>query len=193
VIGTGDESGIVTRMDKRALQTQFSLQATGLAESFRGTVGRVRVGPHGYVPDLTAPEGQSTGGGVQALQHVRLVPPQPTLPTLVVGHANQRDGTAELRTWEYVDALCRDRFKQSAPIDPSQYELFLQSAQGFLAACGLRVTFTATPPELTLRLFGLDGEGPARHDPRLPILVFSAVAVFSVLAALVIWSMVLVH
>ena len=28
------------------LQTQFSVQATDLAESFRSTVGRLRVGPY---------------------------------------------------------------------------------------------------------------------------------------------------
>jgi hypothetical protein len=177
-------------MDKRALQTQFSVQAVGLAESFRGTVGRLRVGPNGYTPDLTAPEGPSTGGGVQALQHVRLVPPQASLPTLVVGHANQRDGEAELRTWEHVDAICRERYQQGAPLDASQYELFLQTAQSFFAACNLRVTFRATPPDLTLRLLGLD-QPPHRHDGRLTLVVFAAAAVFSVIAAILVWSFVL--
>src|SRR5579884_3044978 len=121
-------------MDKSALQTVFSLQASSLADSFRSTVGRLHLGPHGYTPDMTAPEGPSTGGGVQAMQHMRLVPPQGDMPTLVVGHANRREGAAELRTWEHVDAICRERFKQGAPIDPAQYEQFLQSAQGFLAA-----------------------------------------------------------
>jgi hypothetical protein len=180
-------------MDKRALQTQFSMQATGLAESFRGTVGRLRIGPHGYSPDLTAPEGPSTGGGVQALQHVRLLPPQPTLPTLVVGHANQRDGEAELRTWEHVDAICRDRFRQGAPIDASQYQLFLQSAQSFLSACGLRVTFSATPPELRARLLGLDTPDTTRHDARITVAVSAAVAVFAVLVAIVVWTLVFVR
>jgi hypothetical protein len=66
------------------LQTQFSVKATSLAESFRATVGRLRVGPYGFTPDMTAPEGPSTGGGVQSTQHLRLVPPQPNMPTLVV-------------------------------------------------------------------------------------------------------------
>jgi hypothetical protein len=153
----------------------------------------MRVGPHGNAPDLTAPEGPSTGGGVQAMQHVRLVPPQPTLPTLVVGHANQRDGDAELRTWEHVDAICRDRFKQGAPIDASQYELFLQSAQGFLSACGLRVRFSATPPELAMRLLGVDSPEVSRHDPRLTLGVSAAVGVFAVVAAIVVWTLVVAH
>jgi len=134
------------------LQTQYSVRATDLAESFRSTIGRLRLGPHGYVPDMTAPEGPSTGGGVQAMQHLRLLPPQANMPTLVIGHLSQRDGTAELRTLDHVDAICRERFKQGAPLDPGQYGQFLQSAQGFLAACGLRVAFTGPPAELLARL-----------------------------------------
>ena len=59
-------------MQRSALRTEFSIQASTLADSYRSTVGRLRVAPHGYCPDMTAPEGQSTGGGVQAMQHLRL-------------------------------------------------------------------------------------------------------------------------
>jgi hypothetical protein len=150
------------KMDRIALRTQFSIQASTLAESYRGTVGRLRVGPHDYAPDMTSPDGQSTGGGVQALQHLRLVPGLATMPTLLVGHANQRDHAAELRTWEHVDAICRERYKQPAPIDPAQYQQFLQSAEGFLAACGLRVTFAPTPEDMVLRGVRVD------EEPRSP-------------------------
>ncbi len=157
-------------MDKSNLRTQFSIKASSLADSYRSTVGRLRVGPHGYSPDMTAPDGQSTGGGVQALQHLRLLPPQPNMPTLLVGHANQKEGSAELRTWEHVDALCRERFKQGAPLDPAQYEQFLQSAQGFLAACGLRVAVAPTPEELVLRRAGVTTEASedAALSPETP-------------------------
>ncbi len=139
-------------MQKSALRTQFSIQASTLADSYRDTVGRLRVGPHGYCPDMTAPDGQSTGGGVQAMQHLRLVPPRPNMPTILVGHANQRDRVAELRTWEHVDAICRARFKQGAPLEPAAYEEFLQAAQGFLAACGLRVSVVPTPEEMRIAM-----------------------------------------
>ncbi len=137
-------------MVRSALRTQFSIQASTLADSYRDTVGRLHVGPHGYSPDMTAPEGPSTGGGVQAMQHLRLVPPQPNMPTILVGHANQRDRAAELKTWEHVDAIYRERFKQGVPLDPAAYQEFLQGAQGFLAAVGLRVTVVPTPDEMRL-------------------------------------------
>jgi hypothetical protein len=137
-------------MVRSALRTQFSIQASTLADSYRDTVGRLRVGPHGYCPDMTAPEGPSTGGGVQAMQHLRLVAPQPNMPAILVGHANQRDRAADLKTWEHVDALYRERFKQGVPLDPAAYQEFLQAAQGFLAAVGLQVTVVPTPAEMRL-------------------------------------------
>jgi hypothetical protein len=182
------------------LRTEFSIKASSLADSYRSTVGRLKIGPHGYSPDMTAPEGQSTGGGVQALQHLRLVPPEggagiagPTMPTLLVGHANQKEGLAELRTFEHVDALCRERFKQGAPVDPAAYEQFLQSAQGFLAACGLRVAVAPTPEELR-------GGGAAPADTsrvpkapsgvsRAPIVAGAAIAVI-LLGAVAAWLLV---
>jgi hypothetical protein len=152
-------------MDRSALRTQFSIQASTLADSYRGTVGRLRVGTHGYCPDMTAPEGPSTGGGVQSMQHLRLLPPQANMPTILVGHANQRDGAAELRTWEHVDAICRERFKQGAPFDPAAYQEFLQAAQGFLAACGLKVSLAPTPDEMRLPP-PAEQEEPAPPQPR---------------------------
>jgi hypothetical protein len=170
------------------LQTQFSVRATDLAESFRTTVGRLRVGPYGFAPDMTAPEGPSTGGGVQAMQHLKLMPPQPNLPTLVVGHLNQKDGTAELRTLDHVDAICRERFKQGAPLDPQQYAQFLQSAQGFLQACGLRVGFSGPPRELLARLAApTPSMAPPRTGARIAIGILGTIALLSILVAAIAW------
>jgi len=170
------------------LQTQFSVRATDLAESFRSTLGRLRVGPHGFVPDMTSPEGPSTGGGVQAVQHLRLIPPQPNMPTLVVGSANQREGTAELRTLEYVDAISRERFKQGAPLDPAQYAQFLQSAQGFLAACGMRVVYAGPPPDLLARLMApTPSMVPAKGGGGIVLGILGAIVLMGVLAAAVAW------
>jgi hypothetical protein len=174
------------------LQTQYSVQASDFADSYRATMGRLRVGPHGYVPDVTAPEGPSTGGGVQALQHLRLVPPQPNLPTLVVGSVNGRDRQAELRTLEHVDAICRERFKQGAPLDPGQYAAFLQSAQGFLNACGMRVAYTGPPAELLARLAApTPSMAPQTGGGRIVIGVVGTVFLVAVLAAALVWYFVI--
>jgi hypothetical protein len=170
------------------LQTQFSVRATDMAESFRNTVGRLRVAPYGFTPDMTAPEGPSTGGGVQAMQHLRLMPPQPNLPTIVVGHVNQRDGTAELRTLDYVDAICQERFKQGAPLDSAQYSQFLQSAQGFLAACGLRVAFAGPPADLLARLNEpTPSMAPQKGKARVVVAIIGSLVLLAVLGAALAW------
>lgn len=170
------------------LQTQFSVRANDLAESFRGTVGRMRVGPHGFTPDMTAPEGPSTGGGVQALQHLRLLPPQPNMPTLVIGHLNQREGTAELRTLDYVDAICRERFRQGAPLDPGQYTALLQSMQGFLMACGMRVAFAGPPPDLLARLAApTPSMAPQKSGGGLLVGLLGGFALVAILGAALAW------
>jgi hypothetical protein len=178
-------------MDKRTLQTQFSVKATDLAQSFRSTVGRFRVGPYAYAPDMTAPEGPSTGGGVQSLQHIRLLPPQANMPTLVVGHANQRDRQAELRTFEHVDAICRERFKQGAPLDPGQYEGFLQSAQDFLAACGMRVALVGPPADLSSlrrsRPDPAESIAPPKRNTGLVFALAVAVSLVVVLGGALVW------
>lgn len=172
------------------LQTQYSVKATDLAESFRSTVGRLRVGPYAYAPDMTAPEGPSTGGGVQALQHLRLVPPQTNMPTLVVGHVNPRDRVAQLRTLEHVDAICRERFKLGAPLDAAQYQSFLQSAQGFLAACGIQVTFETPPSDLLTRAAGAAGApsmAPPKSNAQLGPVMVGALVLLAVLVAAIAW------
>jgi hypothetical protein len=175
-------------MVRSALRTQFSIQASTLADSYRETVGRLRVAPHGYSPDMTAPDGPSTGGGVQAMQHLRLVAADAHVPAILVGHANQRDRTAEIRTWEHVDALYRERFKQGVPIDPAAYQEFLQSAQGFLAACGMRVTVVPTPDELR-RTPALEPNAEAK--PKRALLLGAVVAAVALAVAVAAWRVVL--
>jgi hypothetical protein len=169
---------------KIMMQTQFSVKATTLADSFRSTLGRVPVGPSGYTADMTSPDGPSTGGGVQAMQHVRLVPLDTNLPTLVVGHANQRDGTAELRTFDHVNAMCRERFRRGAPFGPSDYAAFAQSAQAFLTAWGLRVSLEAPPvagPTTT------ESSPPKKSRVGLVVGVVAALLLAAALGGAVVW------
>jgi hypothetical protein len=173
--------------NRRKLQTQFSVQATDLAESFRSTVGKLQVGPYGYAPDLTAPEGPSTGGGIQALQHLRLVPAKPNMPTIVVGHVNQRDGVAELRTYDHVDAICRERFRQGAPFEAGHYEQLVQSIQGFLSSCGLTVAFARLPRELAKRLAGVASIRPGASTTTLLAMVAGGMVLLGLLAGALVW------
>jgi hypothetical protein len=110
------------------------------------------------------------------------------MPTLLVGSLNQREGTAELRTLEYVDAISRERFKQGAPLDPAQYAQFLQSAQGFLAACGLKVVYAGPPADLIARLMApTPSMVPAKSGGGMVFGILGAILLVGVLAAAVAW------
>jgi hypothetical protein len=132
---------------KRAnLQTFHALQATDLANAMNEAFQKIRVPPGDYRPELTAPDGPSTAGGVQAMQHLRLVAGDPTLPALVVGHANHAEGKAELRTYDHVDAIHQERFGRPLALDRPAYDAFIGFARQVFTALHLQTTFVG-PPE----------------------------------------------
>jgi hypothetical protein len=133
---------------RAALQTFHTIQASDLAAAFNDALKRVRIGPGEYSAELTAPEGPSTAGGVQAMQHLRLVPRQPGLPTLVVGHANHAEEKAELRTYEHLDAVHRQRFRRPLAIDRGQYEDFLRLTKQLLDVLHLKTSIVGPPLDL---------------------------------------------
>jgi hypothetical protein len=135
---------------RAALQTFHTIQASDLAATFNDALKRVRIAPGDYSAELTAPEGPSTAGGVQAMQHLRLVPREPGLPTLVVGHANHAEEKAELRTYEHLDAVHRQRFKKPLDLDRTQYDDFLRLAKQLLDVLHLRTTIVGPPLDLDL-------------------------------------------
>ncbi|HEX3772157.1 MAG TPA: hypothetical protein VHV30_14875 [Polyangiaceae bacterium] len=132
---------------RAALQTFHALQASDMASAFNDALKKVRLQPGDYAPELTTPEGQSTGGGVLANQRLRLVSSQ-GLPALVVGAANHAEKRAELRTFEHLDAVHVKRFRRPVAIDRTQYEDFLRLAKQLLDALQLRTTLVGPPTDL---------------------------------------------
>lgn len=134
-------------------RTQFAMQALGLAELFaiqfageKLTVGS-KPRAHGalsstsacYAIEIAAPEGLSTGGGKQAVQHVKLVPEQGG-STIVIGAVNQLEKTCELRTYEYLATVHSQRFKGAElPLHREKYNDVLARMQAFFVANGLRL------------------------------------------------------
>src|SRR5262249_31327780 len=148
-LGSSGQAHVRSKIMKgRDFRTQYSVQAMDLAATFNSALAKFHLMPGDYVPELTAPEGPSTGGGVQALQRLRIVPRHPAFPTLVCGDVNQKDGRAELRTWDHVDALYRQRFKRPLPIDRAQYDQFLQMAKNFLDVLRIQTVVTGPPAVL---------------------------------------------
>jgi hypothetical protein len=113
--------------------TAFAGQAVGLADLFRYGFSKKRLeGPVNYTPELSSPDGDSTGGGKQALQHVKLVPDSGA--TLVIGTANIVDKSCELRTFRHMDDVHRQRFKgQPFKADPTKYDQLIEELRTFFA------------------------------------------------------------
>jgi hypothetical protein len=124
------------------LRTRFAIEANDLADALNAALGTIRLRPAGYKPELTKPEGLSTGGGVAAMQHLRLVPQVEGKRTLVVGHANRATKTAELRSYETIDALHQKQFGAPVELDRKDYEQFLEMAGNLMAVLRLETSIS---------------------------------------------------
>jgi hypothetical protein len=123
--------------------TTFANQAVSLAEIFNLGFAKRRVeGPTLYAVELSAPDGPSTSGGKQALQHLKLVP-EGGGATLLIGTVNLVDHQVELRTFQHVDELHRQRFK-GAPFsgEPASYQQLVDAIGVFLSERKYAVTIT---------------------------------------------------
>jgi hypothetical protein len=135
-------------------RTRFAEEAVNLAELFELVIGTTPLrGPTTFHVQLAAPEGPSTGGGVQSVQHLRLVAADGGA-TLVAGWCDQTARSCELRTLECLDAQHRQRFARStlqAPpipserIDRVQYGQLLERLRGFFSERGLAVVVVDSP------------------------------------------------
>jgi hypothetical protein len=167
---------------RASLQTFHALQASDLAAALNEALQKVRIPPGDYVPELTAPQGPSTAAGVQAMQHLRLVPGQPGQPTLVVGHANRTEGKAELRTFEYIDAVHRERFHRPLVLDREQYDQFLGLAKLVLGALHLETSVIGPPANLA-------ADSPEPSQQRRPWTATIAVVMVFLVLAIAVWSL----
>jgi hypothetical protein len=122
-------------------------QAVGLAELFRLTVGKtVLEGGTRYGVQMSAPEGESTGGGTAALQHIALVPVDGTGATIVIGTAHAPSKRAELRTFRNVDAAHRRRFGGSPlAVDRAAFDQLQASLAAFFDGREFQVAFDDGP------------------------------------------------
>jgi hypothetical protein len=135
-------------------RTRYATEAVDLAEVFKLLIGTTPLrGPVTFHVEMSAPDGPSTGGGVQSVQHVKLVADDGGT-TLIAGWCDQMAGTCELRTLDCLDAQHRERFRKSAlmaPPLPSErldrlhYGKLVERLRTFFAERELRVTIVDAP------------------------------------------------
>jgi hypothetical protein len=116
------------------------------------------------------------------MQHLRLVSTQAGLPTLVVGHANHIEGKAELRSFEYVDAVHRQRYGRPLVLDRAAYDAFMDLAKVVLGALNLRATVAGPPADLSVEPDAPSAQVQSRR--RVTIMAVTVLALFVFCAAM---------
>lgn len=131
-------------MSRQVVHTSFAFQANALATQFNELFGQVEV-PTGHLMSLTAPDGPSTGGGVQSLQHLKLSPKGPG-PVLVMGSLDTNKMTASVRTHGHLAHQARARGVMLA-VQLKAYEAVADRVRTFLESMGFQVTVEEAPVE----------------------------------------------
>jgi hypothetical protein len=159
------------------VRTQFAMKAIDLADLFKTVVGaqplEAREGPS-FAVELQAPDGPSTGGGAQSVQHIRLV--REGL-TLVAGSVDSAEKTAELRTYDHVAMLYDQRYKGAPlPVTREAYDAALKRMRAFLGTQNLTIVIKDSAPIAPAPVKG--GSSPIGLIIALIVLVGGAVAAY---------------
>ena len=125
-------------------RTKFAMAAVDFATVFNSSFSETTM--EGYKVKLTAPEGQSTGGGVQALQHITLAN-EADGSTVVVGTVNNAERSVELRSFDHIASLFQQRYAgRIFPVDRVQYDNLQQRFSTFFQSQSFQVTVSQAPP-----------------------------------------------
>lgn len=142
-----------------AKYTQVAARAVSLAELFDARFEQGLDGPMRFRVELSAPDGPSTAGGKQALQHIKLVPVDGS-PAIVIGSASTAQQSAEIRTFDHLAALYAQRFRGARiPVDVTRYQDLSQALAVFFKAMKLTVTFAGAEAAGLAPVRTTDGAG----------------------------------
>ena len=136
--------------DVEKLRTRLARKFTTLADRVTDGFDEFQIGAGWWVVELTAPEGMSTGGGKQMLQHLRLRPMRQGHSVIVGGVVNAVDKTAELREHAHVEMIHRARFGQALEITAAEWEQFLRKAETVLRQEQIRTSRVAAPRDIAI-------------------------------------------
>lgn len=119
---------------RRALMTELATQAMDLSDTFNIIFENRFVG---LTIDLAKP-GMSTAGGKQAVQHIAMHAQGGG--SLVIGSVDTKTKRADLRSYDRLISMHRQRFGTELPIAEADWMSFLERAEKFLREEGLAVT-----------------------------------------------------
>ena len=165
-------------LPQKPLRTQFSMKALDISDVFTAEFKDIVLpGKTNRHARLIAPEGQSTGGGAQAVQSVTLEPDDPRAGTMVAGTVNAYMMTAELRGFPYLNDTHRMRY-DGKPIDISAdaYQMFLVKAEEFFKKNGYQVSVHSQLPEAAKRHYERSVKTKSGSSTLLVVILFLVLA-----------------
>jgi hypothetical protein len=168
--------------DVEALRTGLTRKFVSLADSVTEAFTDFTIGSGQYAVELTAPQGMSTGGGKQALQHLRLLPRRQGFSVIVAGTVNQVERRAELRDHDHISVMSQVRFQRAIDISPQDWEQLLRRTEVVLNASGIQSMRTPPPRDLLQKR----QEG----TPRISRGAAVAFVIVLLLAAIVVWRVI---
>ena len=125
-------------------RTQYAKRGVDFSILFGAKFFKVDVS--GHQAALKQPS-VSTGGGVQALQHIVLDPKLAGGTQHTVGTVNCVTKEAKLRTYECVRGVHQKRTRgRPFPIQPAAYQEFFDKAHQFLSMQKMQITIETKPP-----------------------------------------------
>jgi hypothetical protein len=113
-------------------------RAVSLADQFNQLYAEIRMTP-GYRVDMTTPSGPSTGGGAQALQHIRLFSPTGAAP-LLMGNVDTSAKKSVLRTWACLKQMHEQRSGGGFELVEAEYVKFLERVQKHFTVMQIAIT-----------------------------------------------------
>ena len=160
-------------------RTVFAQQGFDFSSHFTIQFARLKVaGGCMRTPQLNAPQGDSTGGGKQALQHITLNPEQPGFSQVTVGWVNVPNKSAMLRTYVCLQKM-HAATRRPFDVEPTSYQQFFDNAKGFLAQQGMQVKIEMEPPA------PISAAASQSESSGLGIKIFILIAGLFLLAAIV--------
>jgi hypothetical protein len=181
-----DEPSVVVKkapepQDAAALRTRLAAKFVDLASDVNDAFAEFSIGAAAWAVELTTPQGMSTGGGKQALQHLRLRPRREGYSVLVGGTVNQVEKTAELRDYEHMRLTNEVRFRRRLEITENEWEQFLRKAEVVLEKAGVECARVGPPKDLVKQRASM-----VRINKIAAIVLVTVL----VLAAIVVWRIV---
>jgi hypothetical protein len=166
--------------DAAALRTRLAKKFVSLADDVNEEFQEFSIGAGAWGVELTAPQGMSTGGGKQALQHLRMRPKRPGYSVLVGGTVNQVEKVAELRDYAHMCMMHEVRFRKRLEITRAEWEQFLRKAEVVLREAEMHCERVGPTKDLLAQRKGMTRMYRVAATVLVVVLVLAAIVLFRI-------------